>query len=137
MLKYAPLLANLPFFSDRRIKAQGIAEIINLWQFKTVPKHQFVFEYGSLSNEFFFILDGEVEVLLPNKTHSEEYKSVIGEINFIKDNLLQMKKEVNNFLEMKEDIKLKREKDKIKEKSNLLFKIERRFTRVLDQEIPQ
>ena len=102
-----------------------------------MPKHQFVFEYGSLSNEFFFILDGEVEVLLPNKTHSEEYKSVIGEINFMKDNLLQMKKEVNNFLEMKEDIKLKREKDKIKEKSNLLFKIERRFTRVLDQEIPQ
>ena len=57
-----------------------------------------MFEYGSFGSDFFFILDGEVEILLPNKTRIDEYNTNVFEIEQIKNSLVSKKKELENFL---------------------------------------
>ena len=95
-----------------------------------------MFEYGSFGSDFFFILDGEVEILLPNKSRIDDYNSTVFEIGQLKSSLLGKKKELENFLIMQENLRKKRELDKLREQNNLLFKVERRFTRVLENDIP-
>ena len=67
MLKYAPMVRDIPFFKDRELKDQAMAEILSLFKIHKVPKSQFVFEYGTFGTEFYFILDGTVEILLPHE----------------------------------------------------------------------
>ena len=62
-----PMVKNLPFFKDRGLKNTAIAETLSHMTYKHVKKDQFVIEYGDTGDEFYLILDGECEVLVPPK----------------------------------------------------------------------
>jgi CRP-like cAMP-binding protein len=62
MMKYTALLADIPFFRERGMKEPAMAEVLSLWQIQSVPKSEFVFEYGTYGTDYYFILDGQVEI---------------------------------------------------------------------------
>ena len=66
-----PMIKNLPFFKDRGLKNTAIAETLSHMTYKHVKKDQFVIEYGDTGDEFYLILDGECEVLVPPKQMDE------------------------------------------------------------------
>ena len=41
---------------------EAMLEIVNALSLQTIPAGYFVFEYGSLGDQFFLILDGKVEI---------------------------------------------------------------------------
>ena len=89
MMKYTALLSDIPYFIDRRMKEPAMAEVLSLWQIRSVPKSEFVFEYGTYGTDYYFILDGQVEIQLPHKSAVEEFKEITFEIQTIKDKLLK------------------------------------------------
>ena len=68
------MVKNLPFFKDRGLKNTAIAETLSLMNYKEVKKDEFVIEYGQTGDEFYLILEGEVEVLVPSTQQIDEFK---------------------------------------------------------------
>ena len=77
MNKIIPLVKNIPFFKDRGLKDTAISETLSHMTYKEVKKDEFIIECGTFGDEFYLILEGECEVLVPDK-QSEVFK----EINF-------------------------------------------------------
>ena len=65
--KLVPTLRNVPFFRDRGMNDASMMEVVNCMHLRTMKAEDFVFEYGSLGEEFFLILEGEVEIQIPDK----------------------------------------------------------------------
>jgi len=42
---------------------------------KEVPKDEFIIQYGEIGDEFYVILEGECEILIPDK-NSDDFKEV-------------------------------------------------------------
>ena len=45
----------------------AMMEVVNCMHLRSLKAEDFVFEYGSLGEEFFLILEGEVEIQIPDK----------------------------------------------------------------------
>ena len=45
----------------------AMLEVVNCMSLRTLKAEEFVFEYGSLGEEFFLILEGTVEIQVPDK----------------------------------------------------------------------
>jgi CRP-like cAMP-binding protein len=61
------LIQNIPFFKERGIQGQTLLDLVACMSFKTVKKDVYVVEYGDVGDEFYLILDGAVEVQIPDK----------------------------------------------------------------------
>lgn len=60
-----PYCKTLPFFKNRDLSETAIAEVLALMTLREVNEDQFVIEFGDRGDEFFLILEGDVEVLIP------------------------------------------------------------------------
>ena len=49
------------------MKDHAMLEVVNCMTLRYVEAENFVFEHGSLGEEFFLILDGKVEIQIPDK----------------------------------------------------------------------
>lgn len=67
MSKLVSIVKNLPFFKDRGLKDAAISDTLGLMTYKEVNKDDFVIEYGTFGDEFYLILEGECEVLVPQR----------------------------------------------------------------------
>lgn len=77
--KLVPFLKNVPFFRDRELQDTAITETLSLMTFKEMEADDFVIEYGTFGDEFYVILDGECEVLVPNQ-QTDLFKHLTQEI---------------------------------------------------------
>ena len=66
------LVKNLEFFHERRLKDTAISETLGLMTFKEARAEELVIECGADGDEFYLILEGECEVLVP-AGESDEY----------------------------------------------------------------
>ena len=89
-----PMINNLPFFKDRGLKDAAIADTLSLMTYKEVKKDEFAIEYGSAGDEFYLILEGECEVLVPNQHAIDEFKQINFEIRIKREQLDTMVDEV-------------------------------------------
>lgn len=64
--RLVPLIKHIPFFKERGLKDSAILDTLSLFTFKEMKKDEFVIDYGSFSSEFYVILQGECEVLVPD-----------------------------------------------------------------------
>ena len=91
-------MKNLPFFKDRNLNEGAIVDTLSLMTYKEVPQNEFVFEYGSYGDEFYVILEGQVEILVPDKANN---KQLIEDLQFqltvYKDQLAKKIDEVEMF----------------------------------------
>ena len=78
-----PLLKDLPFFKDRGLNEAAIQETMNLMTLKELKKDEFVIEYGSFGDEFYLIIEGECEVLIPDQD-CNDLKQLDFELNCLK-----------------------------------------------------
>lgn len=62
-----PLVKNLPFFRDRKLKDSAINECLSLMSLKVATKDEFMIEYGTFGDEFYVILEGDCEVMVPDQ----------------------------------------------------------------------
>lgn len=61
-----PIVKNIPFFRDRGLKDTSIIETLSLMTYKEIKADEFVIQYGTFGDEFYVILEGECEVLVPD-----------------------------------------------------------------------
>lgn len=68
------VLSRISFFKDQKIKASDQKEIADLLTLEKVKRNEIVFDYGVPGDKFYMILNGEVEVLLPNTDEIPDWK---------------------------------------------------------------
>ena len=64
-------MKRLHFFKERGIKDNAIADMLSFLTFKEVKKDEFVIEYGQAGDEFYIILEGQCEFLVPDQQDDE------------------------------------------------------------------
>jgi len=69
------MVKHIPFFKERGLRDTAILDTLSLMTYKEIKKDEFVIEYGSFGEEFYLIIEGEVEVLVPDIS-SEDFKKV-------------------------------------------------------------
>ena len=79
-----PLVRDLPFFKDRQLTDMSVFEVLSLMTYKEMPAEQFIIEYGTFGEEFYLILEGECEFLVPNKT-TDHFNLVNFEMRCLKE----------------------------------------------------
>ena len=72
-----------------------MVDLLGLMTLKEVDQDEMIIEYGEMGEEFFLILDGEVEILVPGK-YMEDYQAISFRINSIVSNLKNYHAEVLN-----------------------------------------
>lgn len=55
-------LLDLPFFRERGFNESSMAEVVACMSLMKMKKGTVVMEYGDIGDNFYFILNGEVEV---------------------------------------------------------------------------
>ena len=55
-----------PFFKDRGLKETAVSDTMRLFTYKSLKKDDFVIEFGTTGDEFYLILEGQCEVLVPD-----------------------------------------------------------------------
>ena len=64
-----PLMADIAFFKERKLKPHDIQEVCVGLQYLSKPKNSFVIKYGEEGDMFYIILKGKVSVWLPVPLH--------------------------------------------------------------------
>ena len=131
-----PVVKNLPFFKDRGLKQQAIADTLSLMTYKEVKQDEFVIEFGTTGDEFYLILDGECEVLVPSQDQMTEFKQINFEMKVMHEKLKAMHEELNMMMSYQRELEeTKNAEDMKPEKS---YKLQaRRMTQMIDKEIPE
>lgn len=90
-----PLIQEVPFFKERGLKGSNLVDVVSCMNYKSVEKDNFVFEIGEKGDLFYFILRGEVEVMIPNKEQIQDFKKVNNEIDTKRKFLSHINEELN------------------------------------------
>jgi hypothetical protein len=62
-----PMVRSIKFFKEQSITdISEMLDIANSLTYEFIPKGKEVFEYGSIGEKFFIIIEGEVSVIIPN-----------------------------------------------------------------------
>jgi hypothetical protein len=64
--KLIPLIKDIPFFKDRNLNGAMLLDIVSIMEYKSVQQENYVFEYGDLGDNFYLLLNGSVEVQIPD-----------------------------------------------------------------------
>jgi len=91
-----PFVANAPFFKDRGMNEAAISSVLSLMSYKDIKRDEFVIEHGQHGDEFYLILEGECEVLVPDK-QSTEFKEVTVQMRAFVDQVDKAFDEVHAF----------------------------------------
>jgi len=51
-----------PFFKTRNMKDQQILDVLNCMDFVTMPEDRIVFDFGSIGDLYYMIIEGVVEI---------------------------------------------------------------------------
>ena len=96
----------------------------------------FVFEYGDIGTHFYIVLEGKVEIQIPDKERKEEFEEVRELIKQKKELLLQLIDEMSSFEQYREKLIDVRKKTSEAMKVNTLLKIDRRFSSIIFEVFP-
>ena len=99
-----PLVKPLPFFKERGLKDTSIQETISLMEYKQVRKDEFVIEYGTFGDEFYVVLEGECEVLVPDNNCFESFRHVNRELKVLLEELEKTQEELRSVEAYKEQV---------------------------------
>lgn len=69
--KLVPLVKDLPFFRERGLKDTAISDTLRLMNYKDGEEGELIIEYGTTGDEFYVLLDGECEVLIPDSSSND------------------------------------------------------------------
>lgn len=61
-----PMIKGIKFFKDQNIQENDLPEIAQGLNYEYIQRGQDVFEYGSIGEKFYMIMEGEVSVMIPN-----------------------------------------------------------------------
>jgi len=62
------------FFKTRNMKDQQIIDVLNCMDFLTMPEGQTVFDFGSVGDLYYMIIEGVVEIQIPNKDEKKLFE---------------------------------------------------------------
>ena len=109
--KLVPLVKGLPFFMDRGLKDNSVSDTLALMTYKEAKKDDFIIEFGSYGDEFYVVLEGTVEVLVPDKASSDVYKKVCFEHGLLKSQLDGAAQEIETFQNYLDQLEIKKAKE--------------------------
>ena len=99
-----PMVKNLPFFKERGLKQQAIADTLSLMTYKEVKQDDFVIEFGKTGDEFYLILEGECEVLVPSQDQMSDFNQINFEMKVMHEQLKAMHEELNMMLSYQKEL---------------------------------
>lgn len=63
-----PFISQIEFFKERGIEGAALFDVVSCMEFMTINKDNFVFEFGDQGDLFYLLLEGKVEVQIPDNT---------------------------------------------------------------------
>lgn len=60
-----PLIKSIQFFRERDIQEADFTEIVHSLHYEYLPPDSYVFDFGSMGDKFYIILQGLVRVMVP------------------------------------------------------------------------
>ena len=130
------MVKNLPFFKDRGLKQQAIADTLSLMTYKEVKQDDFVIEFGKTGDEFYLILEGECEVLVPSQDQMADYNQINFEMKVMHEQLTSMHEELNMMLRYQRELEETKNAEDMKPEK--LYRLQsRRMTQMIVKEIPE
>ena len=116
---------------------EAMHEIVNALSLQLIPAGYFVFEHGSLGDQFYLILDGQVEIQIPEKKTIKRYEQV----KFDLDTKIEAVQNSMADIAQIEEYSRKCEEEKAEQDEadarNSVFRAERRFTKLVTIDIPK
>lgn len=109
MQNLVPYLKDLPFFKERGLNEAAMTETLNLMTLKELKKDEFVIEYGSFGDEFYVIIDGECEVLIPER-NGAALKEIDFKIKVLSESLEENLSEVDSFMAYGKQVSMRKQK---------------------------
>jgi hypothetical protein len=76
----ASVMCELIFFKNRGLSEESTRDSLMHMNLQTLPSGTTVFEVGDEGNLFYYILEGKVEVRIPDSQHKEEYTHICQQI---------------------------------------------------------
>lgn len=92
-----PFVKELSFFRDKGLKDCSITETLSLMTYREAEADESIIQYDTFGDEFYVILEGECEVMIPDKKQ-EEVKAMIFE-------LIQLEAKLKDTMKSVESIK--------------------------------
>ena len=105
-----PHAKKLEFFEERNLSDQSIGDVLALMSLKEMKKDEFILQQGETGDEFFFILEGQCEVLVPQKEDRELLEEVNQELFRLQKQLDQIVFEARKVAKYRNDLQVKRRK---------------------------
>lgn len=131
-------MKDLPFFKERGLKDQAISDTLRLMHYKESNKGDVVIEYGTFGDEFYVLLDGECEVLVPDQHQIDSFKQVNLEMRVMREQLEARVKEYEAFAAYKQQLEVRKQmEEQAAKESAFAVESHRRYTTVIAHEIPQ
>ena len=104
--------------------------------YKEVKQDEFVIEYGTTGDEFYLILEGECEVLVPSQDQMTDFNQINFEMKVMHEQLKSMHEELTMMLSYQKELEENKKTEDMKPEK--LYKLHtRRMTQMIKQEIPE
>lgn len=81
------LIGNIPFFKEREMGEQALIDVCWHMTVLAMPANKTVVEFGSVGDNFYFILHGGVAINIPNPEKLSRFKAIKKEISDLEDEL--------------------------------------------------
>ena len=116
---------------------EAMLEIVNALSLQTIPAGYFVFEYGSLGDQFFLILDGKVEIQIPYKQTIKRYEQVKFDLETKIESVFSSLTDIAQIEEYSKKCEEEKAEIDAAEARKSVFRAERRFTKLISMDIPK
>ena len=120
-----------PFFKDRGLKETAVSDTMRLFTYKTLKKDDFVIEFGATGDEFYLILEGQCEILVPDQQSLDAFKSVNIELKHLQGQLDRNIKEYETFKVYRAQLEAKKLENENRPESLFDMGASRRYTKVI------
>jgi hypothetical protein len=77
----ASQLQAVPFFKERGLVEATLLEVVQCMKILEMPKNKLVMEHNEIGENFYFVLQGEVEISIPDPNRKRAFLARLEEIN--------------------------------------------------------
>ena len=78
-------MKEIPYFKERGMEDMALHEVFKVMKLITVPSGKNVVEYGDIGENFYFILHGKVDILIPDHNKMLAFKQANKDMNDLRE----------------------------------------------------
>jgi len=79
------LIKEIPYFKERKMEEMALIEVFKVMKLMTIPADKNVLEYGDIGENFYFIMHGKVDILIPDYNKIDAFKEARRELHHLRE----------------------------------------------------